>query len=54
MTRRLPGSSDPHLQAVIEAAHRELRQLIRQRVEVMKRIETAKQTIVGLADPFRR
>jgi hypothetical protein len=52
MTRRLPGSSDPHVQAVVKAAHRELRQLIRERVEVMKRIETVKQTIVGLADLF--
>jgi hypothetical protein len=44
--------SDPHVQEVVKAAHEELRQLMRQRAEVMKRIGTVKQTIVGLANLF--
>ena len=51
-TRNLPGSSDPHVQEVVKAAHEELRQLMRQRADVMKRIGTVKQTIVGLANLF--
>jgi hypothetical protein len=50
--KNLPGSNDPHVQQVIKAAHDELRQLMRQRAEVMKRIGTVKQTIVGLANLF--
>ena len=50
--KNLPGSSDPHVQEVVKAAHEELRQLMRQRAEVMKRIGTVKQTIVGLANLF--
>ena len=50
--RSLPGSSDPHVQEVVKAAHEELRQLMRQRADVMKRIGTVKQTIVGLANLF--
>ena len=50
--RNLPGSSDPHVQEVVRAAHEELRQLMRQRADVMKRIGTVKQTIVGLANLF--
>jgi hypothetical protein len=50
--RNLPGSGDPHVQEVVRAAHEELRQLMRQRAEVMKRIGTVKQTIVGLANLF--
>src|SRR5882762_1795672 len=50
--RNLPGSSDPHVQEVVRAAHEELRQLMRQRADVMKRIGTVKQTIVGLANMF--
>src|SRR6202140_3313167 len=50
--RNLPGSTDPHVQEVVRAAHEELKQLIRQRAEVMKRIGTVKQTIVGLANLF--
>jgi hypothetical protein len=34
------------------AAHEELRQLMRQRAEIMKRIGTVKQTIAGLANLF--
>jgi hypothetical protein len=41
-----------HVQEVVKAAHEELRQLMRQRAEVMKRIGTVKQTIVGLANLF--
>jgi hypothetical protein len=45
-------TGDPHVQEVVKAAHEELRQLIRQRGEIMKRIGTLKQTIVGLANLF--
>jgi hypothetical protein len=37
---------------VVRQAHDELRQLMRQRAEIMKRIGTVKQTIVGLANLF--
>src|SRR6266581_8941801 len=50
--RNLPGSTDPHVLEVVKAAHEELRQLMRQRADVMKRIGTVKQTIVGLANLF--
>jgi hypothetical protein len=50
--KSLPGSGDPHVQEVVKAAHEELRQLMRQRADVMKRIGTVKQTIVGLANLF--
>lgn len=40
------------VQQVIKAAHEELRQLMQQRAEIMKRIGTVKQTIVGLANLF--
>jgi hypothetical protein len=46
-----PGG-DAHVQEVVKAAHDELRQLLRQRAEIMKRIGTVKQTIVGLANLF--
>ena len=42
----------PPVQEVVQAAHAELRQLLRQRAEVMRRIGTIKQTIVGLANLF--
>ena len=41
-----------HVQEVIRQAHDELRQLLQQRAEVMKRIGTVKQTIAGLANLF--
>ena len=41
-----------HVQEVIRQAHEELRQLMQQRAEVMKRIGTVKQTIAGLANLF--
>jgi len=37
---------------VVQAAHEELLQLLRQRAEIMKRIGTVKQTIAGLANLF--
>lgn len=37
---------------VVKAAHEELRQLLQQRADIMKRIGTVKQTITGLADLF--
>jgi len=48
----LPGHHDPHVLEVVRQAHEELRQLLRQRSEIMKRIGTIKQTIVGLANLF--
>jgi hypothetical protein len=47
-----PRGGDQHVQEVIRTAHEELRQLMRQRAEIMKRIGTVKQTIVGLANLF--
>jgi len=41
-----------HVQEVIRQAHGELRQLMEQRSEIMKRIGTVKQTISGLANLF--
>ena len=41
-----------HVQEVIRQAHDELRQLLHQRAEIMKRIGTVKQTISGLANLF--
>ncbi len=43
---------DPHVVEVVKAAHEELRLLLRQRGEIMKRIGTLKQTIAGLANLF--
>jgi hypothetical protein len=41
-----------HVQEVVKQAHEELRQLLQQRAEVMRRIGTVKQTIAGLANLF--
>ena len=41
-----------HVQEVVRQAHEELRQLMQQRAEIMKRIGTVKQTISGLANLF--
>src|SRR6476660_909242 len=41
-----------HVQEAIRQAHDELRQLMQQRSEIMKRIGTVKQTISGLANLF--
>jgi chorismate mutase len=43
---------DPHVHAVVRSAEQEIRELIRQRADVMKRIGTIKQTLAGLADLF--
>jgi len=45
-------NGDSHVQEVVKAAHEELRQLMRQRADIMKRIGTLKQTISGLANLF--
>jgi hypothetical protein len=45
-------SGDQNVQEVVKTAHEELRQLMRQRADIMKRIGTIKQTIVGLANLF--
>src|SRR6202050_3735469 len=43
---------DGHVQEVVRQAHEELRQLLQQRADVMRRIGTVKQTISGLANLF--
>ncbi len=43
---------DPHVKEVLRTAHEELKHLMRQRAEIMKRIGTIKQTIAGLANIF--
>ena len=48
-TARVP---DLHVQEVIRSAQRELYELVLRRAEVMKRIGTIKQTLVGLANIF--
>jgi hypothetical protein len=55
MSGRFIGSGnggDGHVQEVVKQAHEELRQLMQQRAQVMKRIGTVKQTIIGLANLF--
>ncbi len=51
-SRGVSGAGDPHVQEVLRSAHEELRSLLKQRGEIMKRIGTVKQTIVGLANMF--
>jgi hypothetical protein len=46
------NGNNVHVQGVIKAAHEELRQLMSQRADIMKRIGTLKQTILGLANLF--
>jgi hypothetical protein len=50
--RTVPGAGTGHVQEVVRQAHEELRQLLQQRAEVMRRIGTIKQTIAGLANLF--
>ena len=50
--RSLEGYGNGHVQEVVRQAHEELRLLLTQRAEVMKRIGTVKQTIAGLANLF--
>ncbi len=51
-TEEFVASSNAHVQEVVKAAEEDLRQLIRQRADIVKRIGTIKQTIVGLANVF--
>ena len=51
-SKNLSSGGDAHVSEVVKAAHEELRQLLKQRAEIMKRIGTVKQTIVGLANLF--
>ncbi len=50
--RTITESGNGHVQEVVRQAHEELRQLLQQRAEVMRRIGTIKQTIAGLANLF--
>lgn len=50
--RTMPGNGNGHVQEVVRQAHEELRQLLHQRADVMRRIGTIKQTIAGLANLF--
>ncbi|HTC55643.1 MAG TPA: hypothetical protein VK706_04450 [Candidatus Sulfotelmatobacter sp.] len=50
--RTITDTGNGHVQEVVRQAHEELRQLLQQRAEVMRRIGTIKQTIVGLANLF--
>ncbi|HEY6338441.1 MAG TPA: hypothetical protein VIW68_08105 [Candidatus Sulfotelmatobacter sp.] len=52
VTRSVMNYGDGHVQEVVRQAHEELRQLLQQRAEVMRRIGTVKQTISGLANLF--
>ncbi len=46
------AAGNGHVEEVVRQAHEELRQLLQQRAEVMRRIGTIKQTIAGLANLF--
>jgi hypothetical protein len=46
------GNPGGHVEEVVRQAHEELRQLLQQRADVMRRIGTIKQTIAGLANLF--
>jgi hypothetical protein len=50
--RTITDTGNGHVQEVVRQAHEELRQLLQQRGEVMRRIGTIKQTIAGLANLF--
>jgi len=50
-TLRLSGG-DVYVQEVLRTAHQELLALLQQRADLMKRIGTVKQTIIGLANLF--
>jgi len=51
-TRSITNLGTGHVEEVVRQAHEELRQLLQQRAEVMRRIGTIKQTIAGLANLF--
>jgi len=46
------SNGNGHVREVVRQAHEELKQLLQQRSEVMRRIGTVKQTIAGLANLF--
>jgi hypothetical protein len=48
----IAGNGNGHVEEVVRQAHEELRHLLQQRAEVMRRIGTIKQTIAGLANLF--
>jgi hypothetical protein len=50
--KTITDNGSGHVQEVVRQAHEELRELLRQRAEVMRRIGTIKQTIAGLANLF--
>jgi hypothetical protein len=50
--RTIANPGNGHVEEVVRQAHEELRQLLQQRAEVMRRIGTIKQTIAGLANLF--
>jgi chorismate mutase len=50
--RTIASRGNGHVEEVVRQAHEELRQLLHQRAEVMRRIGTIKQTIAGLANLF--
>jgi chorismate mutase len=50
--KTIPDAGNGSVQEVVVQAHQELRQLLQQRAEVMRRIGTIKQTIAGLANLF--
>lgn len=50
--RAIANPGNGHVEEVVRQAQQELRQLLQRRAEVMRRIGTIKQTIVGLANLF--
>jgi hypothetical protein len=50
--RTIINGGNGHVEEVVRQAHDELRQLLQQRADVMRRIGTIKQTIAGLANLF--
>jgi hypothetical protein len=50
--RPITPAGTAHVQEVVREAHEELRHLLQQRADVMRRIGTIKQTIAGLANLF--
>lgn len=48
----MSSHTDVHVQEVVRKAHEELRQLMRHRLQITRRISTVKQTIAGLATLF--
>jgi hypothetical protein len=50
--KTITNTGNGHVEEVVRQAHEELRQLLHQRGEVMRRIGTVKQTIAGLANLF--